>query len=307
MREYGQVQCAFWSDPDIASLSDDGRLLAIYLLTCSHSNGLGCYRLPDGYVQADLGWVPERVSKAFQELFEIGFSKRCKRSFFVLIPKFLKWNPIQNGNVAKARINEFRLVSENTEIFNELVAALLKYGNHWPKDFETLLKGYGKQDPIQPEPIRPNSNTPPPARAREAAEPPKTTTDPPVAPPPKPPRATTKTAMPAEFSRAVSARVLAWATKRGYDRLQEHLEAFTAKAQAKGYRYADWDAALMEAIREDWAGLREERRHGNGNGGGNAGRKSAAEIAERWARGQRAAATGADPAHGPGPGRVFDG
>lgn len=30
-----------------------------------------------------------------------------------------------------------------------------------------------------------------------------------------------------------------------------------AKAKARGYAYADWDAALMEAIRQDWAGLRK--------------------------------------------------
>lgn len=63
-----------------------------------------------------------------------------------------------------------------------------------------------------------------------------------------------KTAFPSGFT--VSDRVMAWATTKGYSDLDAHLEAFKSKCQAKGYTYADWDAAFMEAIREDWARLR---------------------------------------------------
>lgn len=64
----------------------------------------------------------------------------------------------------------------------------------------------------------------------------------------------TRTPMPDDF--AVSERVQAWAAEKGYENLGAHLEAFKAKVQAKGYSYVDWDAAFMEAIREDWAKLR---------------------------------------------------
>jgi hypothetical protein len=63
----------------------------------------------------------------------------------------------------------------------------------------------------------------------------------------------TKTVLPDDF--CISDAVKAWAEKKGYVRLDEHLEAFKAKAKAKGYEYADWDSALMEAIRGDWAKL----------------------------------------------------
>jgi hypothetical protein len=67
-------------------------------------------------------------------------------------------------------------------------------------------------------------------------------------------RARTKTQMPEDFG--LSERVVRWAQEGGYARLPEHLEAFKRKARAKGYTYVDWDSALMEAIREDWAKLR---------------------------------------------------
>lgn len=54
----------------------------------------------------------------------------------------------------------------------------------------------------------------------------------------------------------ISDAVRAWAAKNGYGQLDKHLDAFKRKATAKGYAYIDWDAAFMEAIREDWAKLR---------------------------------------------------
>lgn len=67
-----------------------------------------------------------------------------------------------------------------------------------------------------------------------------------------------KTQMPDDFG--VSQRVEAWAKERGFDRLDEHLDAFRRKASAKAYAYANWDDAFMEAIREDWAKLRNQPR-----------------------------------------------
>lgn len=66
-----------------------------------------------------------------------------------------------------------------------------------------------------------------------------------------------KTPMPEGF--AVSDRVRKWAQEKGFDRLDEHLQAFASKCRAKGYAYVDWDEAFMEAIREDWAKLRRGR------------------------------------------------
>ena len=64
----------------------------------------------------------------------------------------------------------------------------------------------------------------------------------------------TETELPDDF--AISERVSQWAAEKGYGQLGEHLEAFKRKAKARSYRYASWDDAFMEAIREDWAKLR---------------------------------------------------
>ena len=72
----------------------------------------------------------------------------------------------------------------------------------------------------------------------------------------KPPATKTqsrKTAIPKNFT--LSERVRKWAAEKGHDRLEARLEHFIGQAKAKGYKYVDWDSALMNAIRDDWAKL----------------------------------------------------
>lgn len=168
MREYGQIQCSFWTDPDIQRLSDGAARLAAYLLTGPHSNGIGCYRLPDGYVIADFGWALETVSERFAELFEIGFCKRCERTDYVFMPKFLRWNQIANGNVASAREKEFCVVPQKFSFYQELAEVLIKYGRHFKEPFANRLETVSKQYPTQPIPNQEKEA----AAAREEISPP---------------------------------------------------------------------------------------------------------------------------------------
>lgn len=68
---------------------------------------------------------------------------------------------------------------------------------------------------------------------------------------------TQKTTVPENFG--ISDQVREWAISKNFGDLEQHLEYFTAKAAANGYKYADWDAAFKTAIRDDWAKLRTQR------------------------------------------------
>lgn len=102
MRDYGKVHTSFWSSETIRELDDDSRMLALYLLTCTHSNMAGSFRIPDGYVAEDLGWSSERFRKGLETLSDAGFLVYCDKSKFVWILKFLNWNKPENPNQWKA-------------------------------------------------------------------------------------------------------------------------------------------------------------------------------------------------------------
>lgn len=156
MREYGQIQSSFWGDPDIRSLDDVSKLMAAYLLTSPHTNGLGCFRLPLGYLSDDLRKGIETVSKGYAELYQTGFLSRCDETDFILIRNFLKWNPISNPKVAKARVKEFDLIPKKFRYYNDLCDEILKYGSHFDKPFlnhiERVSQTLSKQNPTQPNP-----------------------------------------------------------------------------------------------------------------------------------------------------------
>jgi len=102
MRDYGKVYTSFWSSATIRGLSDDGRILALYLMTSPHTTIIGAFRLPDGYVCEDLQWSIERVSVTLTELFDNGFANRCETTKWVWIRKHLDWNPPENPNQRKS-------------------------------------------------------------------------------------------------------------------------------------------------------------------------------------------------------------
>lgn len=83
-------------------MSEDARHLALYLLTSPHSNIIGAFRLPDGYVCEDLQWSPERVAEGFAELLANGFANRCGTTKWVWIYKHLEWNQPENPNQRKS-------------------------------------------------------------------------------------------------------------------------------------------------------------------------------------------------------------
>jgi len=63
-------------------------------------------------------------------------------------------------------------------------------------------------------------------------------------------RSKRKTPIPPDFG--ISADVQAWAAENGFTHLDDHLEALTDWAKAKGAWCPDWDEMLKRAIRENW-------------------------------------------------------
>lgn len=161
MRDYGRVYSSFWQSPEMRALPEDARTLALYLLTTPHGNLLGCFRLPDAYAAEDLQWLPERVAEGFRKLVESGFATRDEATKWLFIRKFLKWNPFENPNVAKAASKALDQIPAG-ELKSLLALAILEFGQHVNEELrkgcETLAEPYRKPEP-DPDPIQNRSRT----------------------------------------------------------------------------------------------------------------------------------------------------
>jgi len=146
MREYGKVYTSFWTSNDIQALTDDGKMLAIYLLTSPHGNMIGCFRLPMAYAAEDMQWSVERVSKGYSELSENSFIYHCERSSYVLIKHYLDWNQFENPNVGKAAGKLFQSLTMPEPVKTALARALRQFCPYFPKrildDYERNLEPF---------------------------------------------------------------------------------------------------------------------------------------------------------------------
>lgn len=124
---FGRVYDVFWEDDKIELLSDRAALLALFLISGSHRNAIGCFRLGVGAitdVRRFSEWGAEGASKALQELVEIGFIVRDERSGWILIRNALKHDPLTNKNAAIHALSIVYRVPKNTVVYQELLKRL---------------------------------------------------------------------------------------------------------------------------------------------------------------------------------------
>jgi len=146
MREYGKVHSSFWTDDTLSFLSNDARLLALYLLTGPHANSIGCFRLPNGYISADLfeaekqKQAPKRTERALLELEDSGFIHRDQKNGWTLICNFLRYNPPENGNVGIRMAKDAAKVPKTVSFFDEFLSVLKTVEYRLPEGF---MKGFG--------------------------------------------------------------------------------------------------------------------------------------------------------------------
>lgn len=153
MRLYGSIYTKFWTHPDIQTLSDQAKLLAAYLLSSPHTNMLGCFRVPIGYIAEDLNWHVDVVKKALDELSAIHFVIYDATNSWIFLPNFLKYNPIENPNQGKSLVKLFHDIPKHLNFLLQLVSKVLEQRNYLQDDFvnslETLSQPFRNQDQDQ--------------------------------------------------------------------------------------------------------------------------------------------------------------
>lgn len=146
MRTYGKVKIAFWEDEKIAGLPDAAKLLALYCLTGEHSNAIGCFRLPIGYIETDLRWDKAKAESALACLIDSGFALYDEDSHYLLMPRYLEHNPIENSRVGKMCVQLINAAMRSRKIFPGLWQALqpqkhrfiLKEADCWNGEWDSL-------------------------------------------------------------------------------------------------------------------------------------------------------------------------
>lgn len=106
---YRKIYIRIWRDDEFRGLTEEGKLLFFYLLTCPHGHLSGIFVLPIGYAMEDLGWEPEEIRAPWIEIERNEMIRYDHRAKVLLLPNFLKYNPFENRNTV---INAVRNVEQ---------------------------------------------------------------------------------------------------------------------------------------------------------------------------------------------------
>jgi hypothetical protein len=155
---YGKVKDTFWTDKKIRSLSDDAKMLALYLMTGPHRNILGCMRVPSGYITEDLGWASERLADAIAMLCQCRFICRDDDGWTIILNQ-LKHDPIKVPNHARAAIALANTVPHESIVYQELAPRLsssldaIKMASEWHPQAIVIPEPSPLPEPLpEPEP-----------------------------------------------------------------------------------------------------------------------------------------------------------
>lgn len=125
MARYYPVSPLFWMDDKIGQLDDQGKILALYLLTCEHRNLEGLFRLPYAYIQADLAWDEATVRDEMGRLIDLGFIAYDEAARVVFLPKALKYHEPKAPKQVQGAVNALQQVPDTVlwPLFQEAAAA----------------------------------------------------------------------------------------------------------------------------------------------------------------------------------------
>ena len=150
---YQPIKTCIWTDEKFVGLSDDLKLLWLYMLTCPHSNMIGLYRLPAEYVVADLRWDAKRFTERFAELLSNGFMEHDPKARVVLIKNQLKHRPLANDNQQKAAIKTLDTIPD-TFLFNNMLENIRNLAKPFTERLgERLGERYAKYITFNREPL----------------------------------------------------------------------------------------------------------------------------------------------------------
>lgn len=153
MAKYRKIDPRIWNDAKFRELSDNGKLVFLFVLTHPYLTSLGCMRATLDGLAAELSWTPKAFREAFQEASTRGLLRADEAACFVSAPKFLRYNIPESPNVVRGWINAWDLIPEcdaKSLLYKELKAFVEGFGEPFAKAFgEAFAKAMPNQEQEQ--------------------------------------------------------------------------------------------------------------------------------------------------------------
>lgn len=140
------VMRQFWHDRKIRAMHEDGRTLALYLLTCPSGSLEGFFHLEAALPSTHLGWDEDRVTYAFVALSTYGFAYYDDEAEVVFICKALKYHAPKGAKSTTAAIKVLEAVQGSPALFLDFLRAADKYAPEFARAIRTRYPKVAAED-----------------------------------------------------------------------------------------------------------------------------------------------------------------
>lgn len=145
MRKFGLIPSHYWIWAKKNKVKEKAVLIGAFLMSCDHSNSLGCFKCPPEYASADLWYSIDDTKHAYFELIEKKLFKYCQNSKYIFFPDYLDWFKIQNSKHGKGTIKLALELPLDFSYYQDLINSLKKYSNKY-LPLEKLIKDLSKRE-----------------------------------------------------------------------------------------------------------------------------------------------------------------
>jgi hypothetical protein len=130
-RKFAKIKPGIWNSAKFKSLSSDGKLLGMYLMTNSHFQMVGIYQICKHYMSKDTGLTRDQIETTLSELIEKKFCDFNEESEVVWVIDMALSQVADNPNI-----------KQRAGVQNELVRIHIDYEYPFVKEF---LELYGEK------------------------------------------------------------------------------------------------------------------------------------------------------------------
>ncbi|MFL6427869.1 MAG: hypothetical protein ACJ71S_06465 [Acidobacteriaceae bacterium] len=149
MSRYRKVDPRIWNDAKFRSMTDNGKLAFLMLLTHPGMTALGGMRSTVPGLAEELGWTTEAFRQAFREALRKGMAKHDEKACLIVLPNFLRYNRPESPNVVKAWVESLDLLPE-CALKAELIEQVRDFAKGMSEAFaKALPEAFAKPMPYQ--------------------------------------------------------------------------------------------------------------------------------------------------------------
>jgi hypothetical protein len=139
MAHYRKIDVRIWNDAKFSALSNNGKLIFLFLITHPQMTALGAMRATPQGLAAELKMAPEAFEEGFAEVLSQGLAKNDREACCMWLPNFLRYQSAESPNVLRNWLKQVEYIPE-CDLKTHAIAGVRAYAEGLSEGFRKAFK-----------------------------------------------------------------------------------------------------------------------------------------------------------------------